>query len=248
MDNRELDEFVAKSDSTKNLMKIAKSMDNLHLSILIVGKSGSGKKNLAKYIFPDAKVIDASIKSDLSEIDSNYQKLIIYNFDLLPQSCISKLSSTQIVALTNDELRIDKSNNIFGVILRIPELSTRQEDAKKLSKIYFQKAKKDLGFSGSINLNELNIEKEDSHSIKLLIYKSILKESLDKEFIMGVLENYFNKTLSGNNEYQNNLGIFEIPLIKSAINKYKYKVRVANLLGINRNTLKKKINEYRLLD
>ncbi|HIC42959.1 MAG TPA: Fis family transcriptional regulator, partial [Sulfurimonas sp.] len=49
--------------------------------------------------------------------------------------------------------------------------------------------------------------------------------------------------LGGNNDYRNFLYLFEAPLIKAGLEKFKTQLQLADKLGLNRNTLRKKIAE-----
>ncbi len=51
------------------------------------------------------------------------------------------------------------------------------------------------------------------------------------------------RNLDGNNAYRENLPIFERPLIEAGLKKYRSQLRLSSILGLNRNTLRKKINE-----
>jgi DNA-binding protein Fis len=52
-----------------------------------------------------------------------------------------------------------------------------------------------------------------------------------------------------NSDYRNNLYIYEVPLIRAGLKKFKSQLQLADRLGLNRNTLRKKIadnSEYGL--
>jgi len=82
--------------------------------------------------------------------------------------------------------------------------------------------------------------------LKMSIYKALIEELMQENDIMRILQNYFLKKLGSKNDYRNNLHIYEIPLIKAGLLKFKSQLKIADQFGINRNTLRKKINEYDL--
>ena len=61
------------------------------------------------------------------------------------------------------------------------------------------------------------------------------------------LEKYLGEHLEGEDVYKNLLYLFEVPLIKASTNKYKSQVQVAKNLGLNRITLRKKIEQHKEL-
>ncbi|HIP51799.1 MAG TPA: Fis family transcriptional regulator, partial [Campylobacterales bacterium] len=56
--------------------------------------------------------------------------------------------------------------------------------------------------------------------------------------------NYLFEEIKGNNAYREHLGLYEKPLIEAGLKKYKSQLKLAGVLGLNRNTLRKKIQEY----
>jgi DNA-binding protein Fis len=81
-------------------------------------------------------------------------------------------------------------------------------------------------------------------SLKASIYKELIVKTFDEEDIKALLYDYLFKTVEGNNAYREHLGLYEIPLIEAGLKKYKSQLKLANVLGLNRNTLRKKIQEY----
>ena len=70
--------------------------------------------------------------------------------------------------------------------------------------------------------------------------------SINKEQMMDVLEQFLSKEIDKNSDYKTLLEIFEVPLLKAMRTKYKSQLQMANKLGINRNTLRKKMYQYAL--
>jgi DNA-binding protein Fis len=61
------------------------------------------------------------------------------------------------------------------------------------------------------------------------------------------LERYLSEHLEGENSYKDLLYLFEVPLIKASTKKYKSQVQVAKHLGLNRITLRKKLDIHKEL-
>jgi DNA-binding protein Fis len=83
-------------------------------------------------------------------------------------------------------------------------------------------------------------------SFKVSLYKQLIKKSLTPQDIEDVLYDFFLKNLDGKNEYRDHISIYEKPLITAGLKKYKSQLQLADVLGLNRNTLRKKINELNL--
>lgn len=64
--------------------------------------------------------------------------------------------------------------------------------------------------------------------------------------IEDVLHHYLLKNMDGNDAYREYLGIYEKPLIQAGLKKYGSQLQLSQVLGINRNTLRKKIYEHHI--
>jgi len=96
-----------------------------------------------------------------------------------------------------------------------------------------------------IDKKKLDISR-NCYSLKLSIYKLVIEEIMSEDDIMMILQKLFLKRLGSGNDYRKNLYIYEIPLIKAALIMFKSQLKVSEKFGINRNTLRKKINEYNI--
>jgi DNA-binding protein Fis len=65
---------------------------------------------------------------------------------------------------------------------------------------------------------------------------------MNEKEIQNVLYQYFLKNLEGKDAYKSYLGFYEIPLIEAGLKKFSSQLKLAEVLGINRNTLRKKIH------
>jgi DNA-binding protein Fis len=66
---------------------------------------------------------------------------------------------------------------------------------------------------------------------------------MESEDIEEILYYYLLKHLKGNDAYRENLRLYEKPLIKAGLEKFGSQLKLSEILGINRNTLRKKIHE-----
>ena len=70
-------------------------------------------------------------------------------------------------------------------------------------------------------------------------------DSAEDSDIMQLLENSLYKKIGGKNDYRNFLHLYEVPLIRAGMKKFKSQLQLSDRLGLNRNTLRKKIAENR---
>jgi DNA-binding protein Fis len=100
---------------------------------------------------------------------------------------------------------------------------------------------------GSVDVDDipLNLSK-NSRSLKRSVYLYMMKESMSGQDIESILYSYLLKHLEGNDGYREHLGLYEKPLIEAGLKKFGSQLQLSQVLGINRNTLRKKIHEHNI--
>lgn len=69
-------------------------------------------------------------------------------------------------------------------------------------------------------------------------------ESINENDLMEIMEHYMMEKLGSNNDYDAFLHLYEVPLLRAGIKRFKSQSKLSNTLGINRNTLRKKIAKH----
>jgi DNA-binding protein Fis len=69
---------------------------------------------------------------------------------------------------------------------------------------------------------------------------------MDEHDIKQAVFHYLLDHLEGNNGYKEYLGLYEKPLIEAGLKKFGSQLQLSQVLGINRNTLRKKIHEHNI--
>ena len=69
---------------------------------------------------------------------------------------------------------------------------------------------------------------------------------MQKTDIEEIMHNYLYEHLHGIDGYRENLGLYEKPLIEAGLKKFGSQLHLSKVLGINRNTLRKKIHEHNI--
>lgn len=68
-----------------------------------------------------------------------------------------------------------------------------------------------------------------------------LLQDIQEDELMEILQNYLLKQLGSNNDYKKFLHLYEVPIIKAGLQRFKSQLQLSGKLGLNRNTLRKKM-------
>ena len=238
--------FVTACASSAQAYKTATLLKTLNVNAIIGGEVGVGKKTLAKYILNDAPLIDGSNYNEVLTALGNSKEIIITNFENIPNIKkvleLIKENSVRLIATAKSSFYNEYIDDIFSVKFDIPPLSQRPEDVKELKKIYMQEASKLFNISTKLSIKNFKPDlSQNSNSLKRQIMISSLLQDINESELIDILENYIKGKLGSNSDYRNLLYLYEVPLIRAGLNKYKSQLQLSNKLGLNRNTLRKKI-------
>jgi DNA-binding NtrC family response regulator len=244
-------DFIAKSRASKEALKSANLLKSLNINALIVGERGVGKKTLASYIF-DAPILDGSKPKELLKSLEINEKIIIKNFNKINnfnqlKNAIES-NNNKIIATSEISFSDKIEDEFFSLKIHLPDLSQRKEDVSEFAKIFYKEAREIFGEqSFEFDLTKISYDlSQNIYSLKKSVYLAYLKNSLTPKDVQDMLEQYLFSKLGSGNDYRELLPIFDIPLIQSGFKKYGSQLAMSKAFGINRNTLRKKINEYGL--
>lgn len=240
--------FIATSGASLEALKTANLLKGLPINAFIFGQSGTGKKSLARYILPNATLIDASHYEELEGALSSHKSLIISNFDKIPnydnfQALVDKYE-VRIIAMASSVFNSEIIDQFFGIKVSLPPLIERPEDVKVLADNFLKEAKELLGVENDIKIDVSRIDlRHNAHSIRRHVYMQVQLQDINESELMSIMEMYLKKYLGGNSDYRNFLYLYEAPLINAGLEKFKTQLQLSDKLGLNRNTLRKKIAE-----
>lgn len=244
-------EFIAKDRASLEALKSANLLKSIDINALIVGDTGVGKKTLANYII-NAPIIDGGddIESIIKSLQQN-RKLIIKNFDKIKHIDIFETelnsSKTRIIATASRDIYNPLSDKFFSLKINLPPLSERKRDVYVLSKKFLKEVEDIFDIKSSVDLKRCKIDlSRNCYSLRESIYKEVIKRLLRENDIMSVMEEILKSRLGSKDDYRKNLYLYEIPLINAGKSMFKSQLKMAEEFGINRNTLRKKINEYKI--
>jgi DNA-binding NtrC family response regulator len=240
--------FIVASDASKEAFKTATLLKTLDVNALIFGEEGVGKRSLAKYILPDAPVLEASSHNELLAALESTREIVILDLQNSPN--IKKLievvlkNGVRVVATAKKAFVDETLDEIVSVKFTIPPLSERTEDVAVLTQKFIEEAY--VLFSGKKNFDTKSFTpdlSENANSLKRQIMVHYLLHDVKDTELMQIIEDFLCTRLGSNSDYRKFLYLYEVPLINAGLKRYKSQLQLADKLGLNRNTLRKKIAE-----
>ena len=238
--------FLSNSPKIDNIVKGLTLTKSLFVSSLLIGEEYTGKKTLIGMLFPNSVMIDASSTDELLLALKNHEEIIIYNFEKLHHFEDLNFQNKRIIAIANSLKSSQKIEKKFAFIYHMPSL-TKREDLDLLIEYFQSEIQKELMLDYPITLDKKSLNfSTNIQSLKASMYKQLMSKTLNGEDIEEILFDYLLHQIDGNNAYREHLPLFERPLIKAGLKKYKSQLKLSAILGLNRNTLRKKIQEHDL--
>ena len=240
--------FVTASDASSQAFKTATLLKTLNINALISGEIGVGKKSLARYILPDASVIDASNFHELLIMLETVDSIIITNLDKSPNISVIleaiKTSKVRVIATSTITLLNNEIDELFTLKFDIPSLSYREEDVKLLIEQFATEASLLFGVNEGFDVKNLVPDlSQNAITLKRQVMFTYLMQDIKDSELMDIIQNYLHDKLGSNSDYRNFLHLYEAPLINAGLARFKSQLQLADKLGLNRNTLRKKIAE-----
>jgi DNA-binding NtrC family response regulator len=243
-----METFFSTSDKVQHIIKSFNLTKTLFVSSIIIGEANTGKKSLARYLFPNAPLVSGHDQKEVEEALENNDELIIANFEKLSNQNSLDFSNKRIIATADYMGNPELIDDLFAFIYAMPSLQERPEDINYLKDLFIKEA------SSTLMVDDLNIDADEiplnltknSKSLKRSVYMYIMRQSMNAQDIENVLYDYLLKNLDGNDGYREYLGLYEKPLIEAGLKKFGSQLQLSQVLGINRNTLRKKIHEHNI--
>lgn len=220
---------------------------SLLVSSIIIGEPYTGKLTLVRSIYPQSLYVDANNLQELENVLKNYDEIIIYNFEAIVNIKNLDLQNKRIIAIANKTRDLKSIEEHFAFIYMMPPLKDRLIEIKELTKKLSLEIQNNLMLEQQIEIDPSVLDlRQNFKSFKISLYKQLIKKSLTADDLSEVLFDFFMENLEGKNEYREHIGIYEKPLIIAGLKKYKSQLQLADVLGLNRNTLRKKIQEHNI--
>ncbi len=240
--------FLSSSDASKEAFKTANLLKTLTVNALISGENGTGKRSLAKYILPDASIFDALNHDEIISALPSCKSIIIFNINNSPNitqlfNCIAN-NNVRVVATTSVSQYSEYQDEYFSIKIPLPPLKERPEDIVMLQKLFIDEAKNIFSIQSDFDISKIEPDlSQNAYSLKRQIMMNYLLDDISESELMLIMENFLMDKLGSNNDYRNFLHLYEVPLIQAGIKRFKSQLQLSERLGLNRNTLRKKIAE-----
>jgi len=238
--------YITASASSAEAFKTATLLKTLSVNSLITGEIGVGKKSLAQYILPDAALIDASNLDELLTTLQSVNQVIITNLENSPN--INKVldfvneNNIRVIATAKSSYYHETIDKIFSIKFDIPPLSQREEDIEELIQKFTKEASNIFSINYDFNLESFTPDlSQNANSLRRQVMISYLLQDIKESELIGIIEAYLVDKLGSNNDYKSFLHLYEVPLIKAGLHRFKSQLQLSDKLGLNRNTLRKKI-------
>jgi DNA-binding protein Fis len=241
-----METFFTTSDKIQHIIKSFNLTKTLFVSSIIIGEPNTGKKSLARYLFPDAPLVSGLNQDEVQQALEEYDELIITDFEKLSNQSNFDFSNKRIIATANYIGNSALIDDLFAFIYTMPTLIERPKDVVYLKNLFTKEALSTLMIDAH-TIDEKNIPLNltmNSKSLKKSIFLHLTQLSMDDKDIQNVMYNYILKHLDGNDGYREYLALYEKPLIEAGLEKFGSQLQLSQVLGINRNTLRKKIHEH----
>jgi transcriptional regulator of aromatic amino acid metabolism len=240
--------YITASAASAQAFKTATLLKTLNVNSLITGELGVGKKSLACYILPDAPIFDASNHDELLSTLESVNKVIITNLENSPN--IKKIfeivqdNSIRVVATAKSSYSNEFADKLFSVKFDIPPLRERPEDVEELIQQFIKEASLLFCSKGVFKFRNFKPDlTQNSNSLRRQVMIHFLLQDINENELMEIIYNYLVDRLGSQSDYKNFLHLYEAPLIKAGFDKFKSQLQLSDRLGLNRNTLRKKIAE-----
>ncbi|MFT7879845.1 MAG: helix-turn-helix domain-containing protein [Sulfurimonas sp.] len=237
--------FYTRSEQIQGIIKGLNLTKTLYVSSIIIGPEFTGKKSLAKSIFPGAIVVSGENQEEVKTALATSDELIIADFEKMKNQGELDFTNKRIIATANYLGNSTLIDDLFAFIYTMPSLSQRDEDVAYLKELYIEDAKSTLMIENqTIDTENIPLDLSlNTKSLKRSVYTYLIKHTMESEDIEEILYYYLLKHLEGNDAYREHLRLYEKPLIKAGLEKFGSQLKLSEILGINRNTLRKKIHE-----
>ncbi|MCB4747412.1 MAG: Fis family transcriptional regulator [Sulfurovum sp.] len=240
--------FYTQSEEVQQIIKGLNLTRTLFVSSVVIGEPHIGKKMLVRYIFPNTPIVSGADQEAVETLLQESDELIITDIEKLHNHEVLNFDNKRIIATANYVANQQTIDSLFAFIYHLPSLKERLEDVAYIKQKFIDQACYDLMIENSnIPLHTIPINlSQNSRTLKKSVYQYLMSRNMNKRQIQQAVYHYILENLDGNNGYREYIDLYEVPLIKAGLKKFYSQLKLSQILGINRNTLRKKIHEHHI--
>ncbi len=238
--------FLGTSRASTEAFKTANLLKTLSVNALVYGENGTGKSTLARYILPNAPTLSTHNFDELLEAINSNSELIITHVEEAPN--LKRLvdtivtSKSRVVVTSNSSVQNELLQESFSVRIHIPPLSERREDVRALLELFMQEANSVFGEEKPFEMPAYELDlSQNAVSLRKQLFLHYQFSNIGENDLMAIMEQYLSDKLGSKNDYRKYLHLYEVPLIRVGLKQFKSQLQLSDKLGLNRNTLRKKI-------
>ena len=239
-------DFLAASHASTEALRTATLLKTLQVNALISGARGTGKRTLARIILPHAVILDArDFDQVLNALESN-DEVVLTHIEHCPNTALLleriHTEKVRLIATASAEYLSETLKDFFSVKIVLPSLQERPEDVELLMHHFSTEADRIFDMRGGDVLTDKKPDLSDNaYSLRKQIYFERLMGGVGEAEVIQVMERYLQTKMGSHNDYRKFLHLYEVPLIRTGLRMFKSQLQLAERLGLNRNTLRKKI-------
>jgi len=181
-----METFFTTSDKIQHIIKSFNLTKTLFVSSIIIGDTYTGKKSLARYLFPEAHLVSGANQEEVQSALENYDELIITDFEKLSNQSNFDFSNKRIIATANYIGNSTLIDDLFAFIYTMPPLAERPEDVDYLKNLFMKEAVSTLKIEPHTidkKIIPLNLTM-NSKSLKKYIFLYLAQLSMDDKDII----------------------------------------------------------------
>lgn len=238
----EAKELIAVSPQMQEVKRLANLVKGIKVNTIVSGPAGSGKSYLARFILPNAVIVSGLNLDETNRALKAFEEVIIEDFDKILNYDLLSIKDQKIVATSSKKLKEGVVDRFFGIKIDLLPLCDRSADVEQLAQLFLQEAKSVFKTEDGVELSDIALDtSENCHSLRRSVYKSVLLADLDETSLLSIMENYFYRHIEADENYKVFLDLYDNAIITANHKKYKSQLMMSFHMGINRNTLRKKI-------
>ena len=237
--------YATRSETVQQIIKSLNLTRTLYVSSIIIGEPWTGKRTLVRHLFPDLPTADGHDQEAVEALLGQTDALIIEHYEKIPNTQRLDFADKYVIAIADYAGNTKLLDETFAFIYHMPPLRDRPEDIQLYADLYRQEATRTLMLDTDISLEGDILDiRQNLRSLRASIYQEVLLQKGNRDALERGLYHYFLDRLPEEADYHYHLGLFEKPLLEAGLHVYGSQLRLAEALGINRNTLRKKIHAW----